>query len=223
MTRKTRVDYESEITNLHKQIKDYSDSETLQKQLNHRIGKWQKLLPITVLVANNERKPWTSSELGLECAGMPLKSKTGYNQIGDYMFEIEPEIQTSDVFTGGLVVERKEVSDLYSTLMNSQNRARFNREIEKYRQDNRLNQMVVMVESTLEEFLSFTPSFNGRQFIKYPKPGASPASRMATIASLYAKGIPIIWCGSRAQAVKLYPQLVRQWCIKNYDKVISME
>lgn len=223
MTRKTRADYEVEIRELHKLVTDHPDSETLYKKLNQRLGKWQKLLEIIVQAAGNEKKPWTTQELGLECARMPLKSDTGYNQVGDYFFNILPENQSSAKIIGGLLVERKEVSDLYSTLMNLSNRARFGREIERYRHDNRFNQLVVMVEGTYEGFLKYSHLVRGKESYKFRFQGASVESRRATVAAFYIQGIPIIWCGTRTQAVKLYPQLIRQWCIKNYDKVIKLK
>jgi len=98
--------YEDVIRDITSQIADYPESDTLKKRLAYRLDKWQKLVDIKVYVANNEKHPWTSSELGMECTGMPLKSATGYNQVGDYIFTVGAEEQSSSIIWGNLVVER---------------------------------------------------------------------------------------------------------------------
>jgi len=105
----------------------------------------------------SEKHPWTSSELGMGCAEMPLKSATGYNQVGDYIFTVGAEEQSSSIIWGNLVVERKTLEDLYGTLMNKEHRSRLYREISKYEADPRFNRFMLVAECTYEEFLTYVP------------------------------------------------------------------
>ena len=220
MTKKTITDYEAEIRELHAELIDYPDSKTLQNRLSARLGKWQAKLDIVVRVAQNERKPWADIELGMLTIPMLKKSENNHNQVGDYQFEIAQDDQS--VFTGGLLIERKELSDFYSTFMRSENRERFYREISRFQADPRFDSMVIMVEGSMQDFMEYSPKFNGNTYNKNHT-GAGVASRRSTVAGLFARGVPVLWCGSRVQAVKLYPQMVRQWCIKNYAKILNLE
>lgn len=218
MTKKSITKYEAEIKELHTELIDYPDSKTLQNRLSARLGKWQAKLDITVLAANNEQKPWNTEEIGLQIKPMHRKEITGFQQVGDYQFFIGGAINQ----WGGLLIERKELSDFYSTMMRSENRERFYREIDRFQADPRFDSMIIMVEGSMQDFLSYAPKFNGNTYNKNHF-GANVASRRSTVAGLFARGVPVLWCGSRVQAVKLYPQMVRQWCIKNYAKILNIE
>ena len=211
-------DYAAEIRTLHIAIQEYPESETLRNRLGARLGKWQALLDITVLAASNERKPWQDSEIGLPIEQMYTKDVSGFQQVADYQFFIGGSIDQ----WGGLLIERKELSDFYSSMMRSENRLRLYRELDRYEADDRFTQMIIMVEGTMQEFLGYSPKFNGKTFNRNHI-GANVASRRATIAGLYARGVPVLFCGSREQAVKLYPQMIRQYCIKNYVKILNLE
>lgn len=208
--------YEDEIKKYNQEIKDYPDSTTLQNKLNYRLSKWVSMLDIIVMAANNEQKPYSSEELGMKVKPMYTKAISGFDQVADYQFFIQGSINK----WGGLLMERKETSDLYSTLMNRESRERFYRELLRYDLDERFSQMIIMVEGTMQEFISYAPKFTGKTYNKNHI-GANVASRRATIAGIYARGIPILWCGSREQSVKLYPQLVKQWIVKHYDELIT--
>ena len=219
MTKKSITTYETEIRELHAELIDYPDSKTLQNRLSARLGKWQAKLDIVIRVAQNERKPWTDEELCMLTIPMLKKSENNYSQVGDYQFEIAQADQS--VFTGGLLIERKELSDFYSTFMRAENRERFYREIDRFQADPRFNSMVIMVEGSMQDFIEYSPKFNGNTYNKNHT-GANVASRRSTVAGLFARGVPVLWCGNRAQAVKLYPQMVRQWCIKSYAKILNI-
>lgn len=107
-------------------------------------------------------------------------------------------------------------------MMRSENRERFYREIERFQADTRFDSMVIMCEGSMQDFMEYSPKFNGNTYNKNHI-GANVASRRSTVAGLFARGVPVLWCGNRAQAVKLYPQMFRQWCIKNYDKILNLE
>lgn len=294
---KSREDYEADIRKLHADILNDPKSDKLRKQLNRRLSRWVDLLDIAVRVASNEKKPWTEDELKLLTIPMAKKTESEFNQVGDYQFEISTK---QGVIQGGLVIERKEISDLYGTLMNQDRRSRFKREVERYEADPRFDSMTVMVEGSITDFMNYIPEIyicrmdqipgtgssklaeylqryykikdadssritravdgtitadirthkisivlintseaqlfiNGELrdtlFIKslYGKPalyqmkGASDESKIATIAKLFTKHTPISWCDSRENAIKLYRQMIRQWCIKNYTALLRIE
>ena len=151
---KTAQNYAQEIRDIHAKLQKDPGLDKLEKQLSRRLKEWSTRVPIIVRVAKNETKPWTEDELGLPMFSMGKKVDTRFDQVGDYHFEVS---LGDRVVTGGLVVERKEVSDLYGTLLNQNRRERFNREIERFRQDPRFDQMTIMVEGTMDEFLKYVP------------------------------------------------------------------
>ena len=151
---KSAQNYADEIRTIHSKLQKDPGSVKLEKQLSYRLKEWSARVPIIVRVAKNETKPWSSEELGMSTFSMDKKVNTKYSQVGDYHFEVS---LGDRVVTGGLVVERKEVSDLYGTLLNQNRRERFNREIERFRQDPRFDQMTIMVEGTMREFLDYVP------------------------------------------------------------------
>lgn len=212
MVKKTLSQYKDGIVNLHGALSDYPDNEALQKKLKYRISKWVDLLDITYYIASNEQTPWDMT--GLNTKPMPLKRSSGYPQTGDYLFTITDDTGVEQ--WGQLCVERKSCSDLYGSLMRSENRERIYSEIKRYENDKRFTQMIIIVECTQAEFLSYIPKFNGKRYNKNHI-GANVASRRATVAGLYARGVPILWAGSRIEAEKIYLQLVRQSIIKNYQ------
>ena len=294
---KTAQNYAQEIQDIHVKLQKDPESDKLKKQLSYRLREWSSRVFVIVRVAKNETKPWTEEELGIPTFSMGKKVDTRFDQVGDYHFEVT---MGDRIVTGGFVVERKEVSDLYGTLLNQNRRERFNREIERFRQDPRFDQMMIMVEGTMKEFLDYVPevyvfrwdtvpgvgckrlaeylnqyyklhdvkpehvfktspsvvsinspshtaridfrSSNSPELyidgvfkdtlgiqIKYGKSnvyqrkGASRNSKLATIAKLETNDIHIQWCGSREQAIELYPFLIKQWLIRSYAKVLDME
>ena len=151
---KTAQAYADDVRNFHAKLQKDPGSDKLEKQLSYRLREWSTRVPVIVRVAKNETKPWTEEELKLSVFSMDSKKNTGFDQVGDYHFEVS---LGDRVVTGGLVVERKEVSDLYGTLLNQNRRERFNREIERFRSDPRFDQMTIMVEGTMGEFFDYVP------------------------------------------------------------------
>ena len=151
---KTAQNYAQEIRDIHAKLQKDPGLDKLEKQLSRRLKEWSTRVPIIVRVAKNETKPWTEDELGLPMFSMGKKVDTRFDQVGDYHFEVS---LGDRVVTGGLVVERKEVSDLYGTLLNQNRRERFNREVDRFRSDPRFDQMMIMVEGTMDDFLDYVP------------------------------------------------------------------
>ena len=294
---KTAQAYADDVRNFHAKLQKDPGSDKLKKQLSYRLREWSTRVPIVIRVAKNETKPWTEEELELPVFSMEKKNHTGFNQVGDYHFEVS---LGDRIVTGGLVVERKEVSDLYGTLLNQNRRERFNREIDRFQADPRFDLMTIMVEGTIGEFLSYVPevyvfrwdtvpgvgstrvaeylnqyyklhdvkpehvfrtspsvvsinapSHTARIDLRtsnsptlyidgvlkdtlvikeeygklnmYQRKGSSKNSKLATIAKLETNDTHIQWCGSREQAIELYPFLIKQWLIRSYAKVLDIK
>lgn len=221
--KKTIQAYEAEIKELHNTLKEYPDNEILQKKLNNQVSSWAKLIDITIFAAQNEQIPWQEQDLGYPVRPMLLKEKSGLQQVGDY--------QGYYSFPGGagwigILVERKGgkkgCEDLYSTLMSAENCLRFYREIERFKQDSRFSQMVVIAECTLNDFLLYTPAFTGKER-NVNHIGANVEARRGKITSLYARGVPILFAGTRKNAIELYRGLLRQWLRLNYASILKLD
>lgn len=139
---KTLQEYRAEMLALKQDIdfaeEEGRDCEKEKKKFKDRAGTVvSKFVSFTVLVANNEQKPWTPEleALGLSVAPMPPKKETGFDQVGDYNFIYSVE-GFPDRF-GRHVEERKTVEDAVGTLMDDESRDRFYREYDRFRADPR--------------------------------------------------------------------------------------
>lgn len=215
---KTASDYAEEIKALY----PVTTEEDIQK-LNRRVSSFVKLLDITIFQAQNEQTPWTPDELGYSIRPMLLKENSGIQQVGDYQAYYSMPGRAGWV---GILAERKGgkkgCEDLYSTLMNSENCARFYREIDRFQEDPRFTQMVVIAECSFEQYLLYQPPFVGKTRNTHHI-GASVEARRGKIASLYARGVPVIFAGTRKNAIEVYKALIRQWLIKNYVSVLGLD
>lgn len=224
---KTIEQYVNEIKALYLQLQVYPDSETFQKSIKQKVGAWEKLLDITIFQAQQERKEihlgWSEKNLGYTVKPMLLKGRGNNKQVGDYQARYEGGGVAGWV---GILVERKGgkkgMEDLYGTLINADNCARFYREIDTFQADNRFSQMVVIAECTLTEFLLYVPAFSGNKR-NYGHVGASVESRRAKINSLYIRGIPVLFAGTRTVAIEMYRGLIRQWILQNFKFILGME
>ena len=214
---------------LHKLPPQHPDFEKIEDKLSRQKTAWVKKLDFNVRVAQNEQQPWTDEELGLVTIPMEKKAASGYNQTGDYIFEILNDDQS--ITPGGLCVERKGTSrengrmvgcDLYSSFAKKDNRRRFEAEFKRFQKDPRFNLFVLIAECSYLEYLSFKPAFNGKNYNR-TNYGMNVAARRATIAKLISMGIDVHFAGTRPAAVELYSDLVRQWCRTNYVKILNIE
>lgn len=213
----SQCDLETEILHLDSHLRQFPEDEKAKGKLARKLSKWIDTLDITIFVASNEQKPWTSGELGYSAKPMPLKSQIGYDQVGDYQCYIERGGRLQDNFAS-FVVDRKECSDFYGTLFgrdseNRKNRDRFYREIERFQKDPRFTDFYVFVECDLLTWLNYLPPKN-------PGKDLMINQKVAVLASLQARGAHIMWCGNRALAVRMYRESVRQYCLKNYMRII---
>lgn len=203
---KTRQDYEHEMLMLRDAIRDDpANVDEYQNKLNYRVSKWIDLSDVLVFRANNEQTPWTEQEIGFTVVPMPTKQECSFDQVADYQYAIDCQLPYEKCF-GPLVVERKSKQDLYGTLFG--NRDRFYREIERFERDPRFDQMIIIVESNFTEWLNYNPS---------PESAGIP-QKLASIASLQARNIPVYFAGSACLAAKLYQHCVRQNIMKNWER-----
>lgn len=221
--KKTIQQYQEEIRTLYGALKEYPDNETLQSKLDNRVSSWAKLLDITIFAAQNEQLPWTENDLGHSVRPMLLKDKSGIQQVGDYQAYYQGPGYAGWV---GILAERKGgnkgCEDLYSTLMNAENCARFYREIERFRDDQRFSLMVVIAECSLNDFLLYSPAFTGKER-NVNHIGANVEARRGKIASLYTRGVPVVFAGTRKNAIELYRGLIRQWLRQNYVSILKLD
>jgi len=131
----------------------HPEYEKTQEKLSRQLSAWAGKLSITIQVANNEKLPWLTEELGYPCIPMSLKEESMTRQVGDYIAYLDDY----DMFAG-ILVERKTLQDIYSTLMNRDSRSRLYREIARAESDPRFNRFHLIAECTYEEFLQYVPS-----------------------------------------------------------------
>jgi hypothetical protein len=223
MTPKSAAVYAEEIKALYQEVLAHPEDEKLKESLNRKVGYWEKLLDITIFQAQNEQLGWSEKELCYPVRPMLLKGKETAYQVADYQAYYSSHGCSGYV---GILVERKGgkggAEDIYSTLINSDNCSRFYREIDRFREDPRFTQMVVIAECSFEAFLLYKPPFIGKQR-NTEHIGASVEARRAKIASLQIRGISVIFCGTRHNAIATYRQLIRQWILKNYVSILSLD
>jgi len=230
---KTIDDYAANILQLHVELQrlppQHPDYEKIEDKLSRQKTAWVKKLDFNVRVAQNEQQPWTDEELGLITIPMEKKAASGYNQTGDYTFEILNDDQSITI--GGLCVERKGATrkngrmvgcDLYSSFAKKDNRRRFEAEFKRYQKDPRFNLFVLIAECSYGEYLSFKPAFNGKNYNR-TNFGMNVAARRATIAKLISMGVDVHFAGTRQAAVDLYHDLVLQWCRVHYKQILNIE
>lgn len=224
--KKTSAQYAEDIKSWYTEAQANPTNEEAQKKLNYFVGAWEKTLKKQIIRANNEGNPWEESNLGMPIRRMPTKAQSGDYQTADYMFYYEG---AGCAGYGGLLVERKGgdkkrggPQDLYGTLMVTGNCERFYREIKRFQDDKRFTQMVVIAECSFEQFLLYVPPFLGNER-NTEHVGASVEARRGKIASLYARGVPVIFCGTRYNAIEVYKALIRQWIIKNYKSILGLD
>jgi len=224
--KKTSSQYEDDIKQLYLEVKADPTNKEKQKALKNRVETWEKTLKKTIIRANNETNPWEESNLKMPIRKMPTKQESGDYQTADYICYYEGGRVAGYC---GVLVERKGgdkkkggPQDLYGTLLNAEHCARFYREIERFQEDDRFSKMVVIAECTFGQYLLYVPPFIGKTR-NVNHVGASVESRRGKIASLYARGVPVIFADTRYNAIEIYKALIRQWIIKNYVSILKLD
>jgi len=206
---------------LHKKLTERPDSESIQKKIDYRVKKWMLLVGIRIEVASNERTAWTAEMLGYPTVPMQTKHDTGYNQTADYVGVVDTLYGAWYVPT---IVERKSIEDLYGTLINEENRARFYREIDRFKADDRFTSLVVIVEGTLVDFIMYQPDFNDGKFdyarrFDTKKNTSVNEKKLTVLADLFVMGIQVVFCDNPTIAAQFCGRLFRESVRKNYYKI----
>ena len=223
--RKTESDYAAAITELHQQRIEYPDSDAIIRKIDTQVRGWMRRVEIVVQVAQNEQTPWTSEMIGYPTEPMPPKTDSGFAQTGDYV----GVVRTSDGERYVPVLcERKSIQDAYGTLIMEENRARFYREIERFHTDPRFDQMVVIVEGTLSDFLLHQPEFSGGKFdykrrFATKKNDSVNEKKMTTLADLFMMDVSVLFCDNATLAARMYGRLIREAVRKKYWRVLELE
>ncbi|MCK5609301.1 ERCC4 domain-containing protein [Candidatus Pacearchaeota archaeon] len=239
---KTAGTYVQEIEQLHNTIKimEVSPERTKkEKQLHRKLGAWEAKVSKVVYVANNEQTPWPLFEAaGLPVRPMETKAKTGYLQVGDYVCCVfiedgragKPESYYKYL---PLVIERKTVNDLYSSIVPADAWGRLKKEINRFHHDDRFNRMVIIAETDIIKLSAYKPKFiiktvignDGKKKFKKVfntnKP-ISPEVADAKIAKCFVLGAPVMFAGTTSKAMSMYKHLIRQTIIEQYDVLLGL-
>lgn len=216
---KSRSDYEFEIIAYHKAIQDDPcNAAEYARKRDKLVPNWMETLPVTVFIASNEQLPWDIESIGFSSCPMPTKNDTTPQQTGDYQYWIETPGRDVMSCFGPLLVERKSLSDFYGTMFG--NRDRFKDEIERYYDDSRFNQMIVVIEADITEWREYKPHVSRAYDETRRTRTVTVDQKDAAIASLLARGVIPCFAGSRERAPMFYRHLVRQNIIKNWDRWI---
>ena len=218
---KTRQDYEFEICSLRDAIQDdQANAEEYRQKISRLVPNWMETLPVTVFVANNEQLPWDIDSIGFSPCPMPQKNEVIPQQVGDYQYWIETPGKEPMSCFGPLLVERKSLNDFYGTMFGG--RERFYREVDRFNQDPRFNQMLVVIEAEIGEWYEYQPNVS-RQYDETSRTRTVTLEhKQACLASLLARGVMPVFAGSREKAPRLYRHLVRQNIIKNWERWIPI-
>jgi hypothetical protein len=221
----SQLDYSALIRNEIRESEEEPGNKKIVDRHHRHIGKWVDMLDIIVYVAQNEKIPWTTEELGFPVLPMPTKLRSGFRQVGDYITCVTTQKVGGTHVWLPLVVERKggkrmkggNPEDLYGTLMSTSNRSAFMSELERFENDPRFNngKFVIIAECSYKDFIEYRPAINGRK--RNTGFGASINSREATIAKLDELGYQVMFAGSRTRAVRYFKTRVRQSIIQNYE------
>lgn len=232
--KKSASTYVKEIDTLHHSIvsmEDGPERTKKEKQLHRKLGVWETQLSKVVYVANNEQIPWDLfNAVGLPVRPMETKAKTGYRQVGDYVCCVfiedgrpgKPERYYKYL---PLVVERKSLPDLHSSIVPADAWARFKREISRFHHDDRFNRMAIITETDLSKFLSYKPSIVGTKDGKKVFNRSHPVPqdvKYAKIAKCFVLGAPVLFAGTTHQAMNMYKHLIRQTIIGQYDVLLGL-
>lgn len=160
---------------------------------------------IKVYVANNEQKPWTAEEIGFPTFPMHTMKACGWRQTGDYYATCNDRVVP-------ILVERKSLQDAYGSFIIEKNRARLYAEIDRYQDDARFDEFVIIIEATRAQFMAYYP-WAAVQWHKERGSlkrffGATRKKKETVIQHLEERGAEIIFADSRQGAASVFSTLV---------------
>ena len=223
--RKSEQDYAADIVDLHVQLLDYPDSESIKKKIEYRVKKWMSFLTIHIEVANNEQREWTAEMLGYPTCPMPTKKDSGARQVADYVGVLTTCNGDKYIDT---IVERKSLADLYSTLIVDSNRERLYREIDRFKADERFDKMVIIVEGSYTDFMLYAPEFTAGKFdykkrFNSKKNDSINEKKLTVLADLFVNGVPVMFCDTPTMAAQFCGRLFKESVRKNYAKILEID
>jgi len=165
-------------------------------------------MDIKVFVANNEQKPWTAEEIGFPTCPMETKAETGIRQAGDYFATWNDHVIP-------ILVERKSLQDAYGSFVQEKNRARLYAEIERFQDDPRFEEFLIIVEATRAQFMAYYPwaavSYHKTKG-SLPRFFASIKKKKATVLQhLEERGAEIIFADDRRGAASVLSTLIASY------------
>lgn len=165
-------------------------------------------LNVKVFVANNEGLPWTEDDIGYPTYQMETKAVSGIRQTGDYF-------ATHNDSVIPILVERKSLQDFYGSTIPEKNRARLYKEIERYHEDDRFNEFIIIVEATRKMFMAFFPAamwINRKSKTERSKFIRSINKKKVTVLQhLEDRGAEIIFADNRQHAASVFGTIVTEY------------
>lgn len=157
---KAAQSYIKDIRERYQAHKKNPDDIKKENQLNYSVREFAKRVEVEVFAANNEGQGYqrTPEEIGYKISPMKRYDKKNYPyyQFGDYQAYIEL------IGWYGVVIERKTLNDLYSTLIEDDHRKNLYQEIQRFKNDPRFSENGIFrmeLECTEEEFKAYFPPF----------------------------------------------------------------
>ena len=157
-------------------------------------------MDIKVFVANNEQKPWTAEEIGFPTFHMPTMKDGGERQTGDYYATHNDRVIP-------ILAERKSLPDAYGSFIIEKNRARLYAEIDRFHNDDRFDEFLIIIEASRKMFMSYFPWAVTKWHKKrgdLPRFCATTNKKKTTVLEhLEERGAEIIFADCRAGAASI--------------------
>jgi hypothetical protein len=208
-----------DISTKHKTI-EFGFATDKVRTRNQIYGKAEHLydfIDIEVQVANNEKKPYTSTELKFATKPMETKKVNGERQTADYVAYWKFKTDETEEFRKlGIIFERKEVSDFHQTIIH--NYKRFNNEINRFIDDPSTKYMFVLVEGNRPEALAYLPPMRYSQ----KQVRNLIAAKIGAVASIETRGVHVCWQGSRQSSANSISGYVKHFFCKNIAEVLDI-
>lgn len=161
-----------------------------------------------VYVCRNEQRPWKEEEIGYPTFPMETKAVSGVRQTGDYFATHNNNVIPT-------LVERKSLQDAYGSFIVEKNRARLYAEIERYHEDDRFNEFIIIIEATRKMFMAFFPAamwINRKSKTERAKFIRSINKKKVTVLQhLEDRGAEIIFADNRQHAASVFGTIVTEY------------
>jgi hypothetical protein len=196
----------------------YDNFIDVQVEFSEIETKFDENIDIQVEVAKNEKKPYTSSEIGFKTVDMRLKDKTGERQTADYVPYWKFKNEGKDQFKKlGIIFERKAVEDFHNTIIHGYKT--FNNEINRFLGDPTTKYMFILVEGSRDEALTYLPPIR-----RYPGDQVRNliAAKIGAVASIETRGVHVCWQGSRKSSANSIKGYIKHFFCKNCAGVLDI-